>query len=426
VEIKIVLTIAVFVIVYIVIAFDLVNKSTMALLGASFLVMVHVIPVDTAITKIDFKVIALLVSMMIIVNVIKETGIFHYLAIKAVKIARGDPLKILLLIMVITAFVSAFLDNVTTVLIMSPLSIVIATELGISPLPYLIMQAIISNIGGTATLIGDPPNIMIGYGASLTFNDFLINMSLLVLIITGISLVVTIFLFKNSLRTTPDRRKKVMGFNESEAINDKVFTIKSMVILFFIIVGFITNTLIGIDPSVIALFGSSLLLLMSHHLHQDKYFGEVEWTTIFFFIGLYVMVGAMEEVKIIDFLGKKMIHLAGDNISVTAMAILWGSGVLSGFIDNIPFTATMIPLLKVVITSYGTASGSFLWWVLSAGACLGGNLTLVGASANIVVSGIAAKNGYPISFFEFTKYGIIYTLISLGISSVFFYFRYLI
>ena len=424
-ELKIIVTIAVFAAVYIVIALDMMNKASIALFGAALLLMLKIIPVETALLKVDFKVMILLISMMVIVNVIKETGIFHYLAIKSAKVAKGDPLKILLFLMLVTAFISAFLDNVTTVLIISPLSILIAVELGLSPIPFLITQIIASNIGGTASLIGDPPNIMIGYGAQLTFNDFLINMSPLIFIITGTSLIVTILLFKNTLNVSPERKKKIMAFNELEAITDSVFMVKSLIVLTIVIVGFILNTVIGIDPSVIALFGATLLLIISHQKHQEKYFGEVEWTTIFFFIGLYIMVGAMEELKIIEFLGNNIVRVAGNNISIATMVILWGSGMISGIIDNIPYTAMMIPLLKMLHASFGTTNGSVLWWALSAGACLGGNLTLIGASANVIVSGVASKSGYKLSFGEFAKYGILYTIISLLISSVYFYVRYL-
>jgi Na+/H+ antiporter NhaD/arsenite permease-like protein len=425
-EAKIIITIAVFAIFYIIVVLDLINKAAISLLGASILLMLKIIPVETAFRKIDFNVMTILLAMMVIVNIIKDTGVFHYIAIKSAKLAHGDPLKILIFLMIITAFISAFLPNVTTILIICPVSLLIAIELGISPYPFLITQAIASNIGGTATLIGDPPNIMIGYGANLSFNDFIIHMTPLIIIVTAVSVLISIPLFRKSFSVSPERKARIMKFNESEAITDKVFMVKSLSVLLSIIIGCSLSTYLGIDPTIVTFFGAALLLILSQGTQQEKYFGEVEWTTIFFFIGLYIMVGAMEEVKIIEFLGEKLVAHAGHSITMAAMTIIWGSGILSGIIDNIPFTATVIPLLKIVNSNFSTAGGDVLWWSLSAGACLGGNLTLIGASANIVVAGIGTKNGYPISFLEFTKYGIIYTLISLIISSFYIYLRYLL
>jgi Na+/H+ antiporter NhaD/arsenite permease-like protein len=425
-EFKVITTITVFVIVYGVIAFEMMNRASIALLGASFLLLLRVISFETAFSKVDFEVITLLISMMVIVSVTNETGVFHYIAIKTAKIVRGDPLKILVLLMVLTAVLSAIIDNVTTVLVISPLSILIARELSISPLPFLITQAIASNIGGTATLIGHPPNIMIGYGAKLTFNDFLFNMLPLVLVVTIVSIFITILLFRKSLSIPDERKERIMLFNESSAIGDKIFLVKSLCVLLFVIGGFLFYSVVRVDPAVVAFFGATLLLFLSHNAHHDRYFGEIEWTTIFFFIGLYILVGTMDELGIIGFIGNKLVDLSGNNINYAVMIVLWGSGILAGFIDNIPLTAAMIPVVKILITDFGPSFYDALWWSLSAGACLGGNFTLIGACANIVTAGIASKNGYTISFLEFTKYGVLYTFISLVISSFYIYFRYLL
>jgi len=418
------MTITLFVIVYVIISMDLINKAYIALFGASLLLVLKILPLETAFRKIDLNVISLLISMMILVNIVKNTGVFQYVAIKSAKMVKGDPLKILVLLMVITAGFSAFLDNVTTILILSPLSILIATELRISPIPFLITQAIASNIGGTATLIGDPPNIMIAYGAGLTFNDFLINLTPLILVIIVVAVFVTAVLFKKKLEVPPELQSRIMEFDESKSIPDRLFLFESLAVLSLVIMGFLLHDFIKLDTAVIAIFGATILLITTRS-KPDEVFSGVEWTTIFFFAGLFIMVGALEELKIIEFLAKKITALSGDNLSIATFTTIWGSGILSGFIDNIPFVATMIPLIKILNLSFEPSTGNVLWWSLSAGACLGGNLTLIGASANVVSAGIASKSGFSVSFIEFTKYGIIYTLISLVITTLYIYLRYL-
>jgi Na+/H+ antiporter NhaD/arsenite permease-like protein len=423
-DIRIIMTIALFVIVYVIISMDLINKAYITLFGASLLLVLKILPLETAFRKIDLHVISLLISMMILVDIVKKTGVFQYVAIKSAKMVKGDPLKILVLLMIITAGFSAFLDNVTTILILSPLSILIATELRISPIPFLITQAIASNIGGTATLIGDPPNIMIAYGAGLTFNDFLINLSPLILVIVVVAVFMTAALFKKKLEVPPELRSRIMEFNESKSIPDRLFLIESLAVLSLVIMGFLLHDVIKLDTAVIAIFGATILLITTRS-KPDEVFSGVEWTTIFFFAGLFIMVGALEELKIIEFLAKKITALSEGNIRIATFTTIWGSGILSGFIDNIPFVATMIPLIKILNLSFEPSTGNVLWWSLSAGACLGGNLTLIGASANVVSAGIASKSGFSVSFIEFTKYGIIYTLISLVITTLYIYLRYL-
>ncbi|MCE5249663.1 ArsB/NhaD family transporter [bacterium] len=422
---QVITTIAVFVVVYLIISFELINKAYIALLGAGLFLVLKIIPVDTAFSKVDLKVISILISTMIIVNILKKTGVFQYLAIKSSKMVKGDPIKILILLMVITAVISAFLPNVTTIMILGPVSILIAVELGISPVPFLILLAVASNIGGTATLIGDPPNIMIAYGANLTFNAFIFNLSPLILVIMVGSVGITYVLFKKVLVVPFERRARIMEFDETKTITDKPFLIKSLVVLGLVIAGFLFYNVINLDPAIVAVFGATVLMVITKN-KPDEIFGEVEWTTIFFFVGLFIMVGTLEELGVINYLAHGMTKLSGGNIKTAAITIVWGSGILSGFIDNIPFVATMIPLIKDLNLHIDPSVGNVLWWSLSAGACLGGNLTLVGASANVISAGIAQKNGYTITFMDFTKYGVIYTVISLIVTTIYIYVRYLL
>lgn len=424
-NIPLIFTICIFVGVYAIISFDLINKAYIALLGAAILIVAKIITPETGWRYVDLNVIVLLISMMVIVTVVKETGLFQYIAIKAAKIARGDPLGVLILLFIVTAFISAFLDNVTTILILSPLSVLIATELGISPAPYLISQAIASNIGGTATLIGDPPNIMIAYGAGLTFNEFAVAMTPLIILILVACVGLSVILFRSTLVVTAERRERIMKFDESKAITDRGFLVKCLVVLACVIGGFLLDSAyLKIGAAIISFAGASVLLIITKS-EAEKIFNQIEWTTIFFFAGLFIMVGTLIELKIIDFLGQKLITFSRGNLTMTSLIVIWASGILSGFIDNIPFVATMIPLIKTVNAQMPASIGNVLWWSLSAGACLGGNLTLIGASANVIASGIAAKNGYSLSFWTFTKYGIPYTITSLVITTVYIYVRYL-
>jgi Na+/H+ antiporter NhaD/arsenite permease-like protein len=309
-------------------------------------------------------------------------------------------------------------------LVLAPLSILIAVELGISPAPFLITQAIASNIGGTATLIGDPPNIMIGYSVGLSFNDFIIHVAPLITVIMAASAGLTLLLFREKLTVHDTRRARIMDLDESQSITDRPFFYKASAILGLVIAGFISYDIIKVDPSIVALFGATVLLMISGK-KPDIYFGEVEWVTIFFFIGLFIMVGALEETGVIRFLGNKLAGASGTNLPLASFIIIWGSGILSGFIDNIPFVATMIPLIKIMNAHFGASAGNVLWWCLSTGACLGGNLTLIGAAANVTTADISTRNGYPITFGEFTRYGILYTILALILTSAYIYLRYL-
>jgi Na+/H+ antiporter NhaD/arsenite permease-like protein len=359
----------------------------------------------------------------VLVNIAGSTGLFQYIAIKGAKLVRGNPIAIIILLSVMTGTISAFLDNVTTIVILTPIAILIAVELGLHPGIFVIAITAASNIGGTATLIGDPPNIMIGFNAGLTFGDFLRHMMPLIVLIGIASIGLTVLLFRGRLTTTSERRARIMSFDESTAIKNKVMVAKTLFVWLLVIAGFVFQDFTGISPTVVAMSGAALLLMITG-AKPEKYLAEIEWVTIFFFIGLFILVGTLEEQGVITAIGKALLGVADGNRTITAFTILWGSGLLSGIVDNIPFVAAMIPLIKIINQDMAFG-GNVLWWALSSGACLGGNLTLIGASANVVATEIAKRSGYPVSFWEFTKYGVLYTLLSLAISSLYLYVRYL-
>ncbi|HBD93100.1 MAG: hypothetical protein A2015_06860 [Spirochaetes bacterium GWF1_31_7] len=423
--------IAIFAVVYVFITTEYINKTIAVLVGSALVIILGVINKENVFNVIDWNVIFLLISMMIIVGITKRSGLFQYVAIKASKIAKGDPVKIIIMLFIITGLFSAFLDNVTTVLILTPVTILIAVELGLSPIPFIISQAIASNIGGTATLIGDPPNIMIGSAIGLSFNDFITNQSLIVIIMMIVTLFVVLLKYKKQLIVTQEKKARIMDFNENKAIKDFPLLIKSLIVLALVISGFILHDTVHLDASIIALSGASLLMLLSVFPKNEKseeiaeeFYKEVEWGTIFFFIGLFILVDGLVQVGVIKKIAEYMIDATKGNIFFTTNIILWASGFFSAFIDNIPYVATMIPILKEVGNNIPFQEMEPVWWALSVGACIGGNGTLIGASANVVSAGIAKKSGYNISFIEFTKIGGITTVINLFVATIYFYIRY--
>jgi len=410
-----IISLGLFLLIFVLITFETINKAVLTLGGAVILLLLKFIPQEKAFAEIDWNVIFLLISMMIIVGITKQTGLFQYVAIKTAKLAKGNPVIILLGLSLVTAFFSAFLDNVTTVLIITPVTILLAVELGLSPVPFIIIEAIFSNIGGTATLIGDPPNIMIGSAANITFMDFIIYQSPVILVIIVVISIVNYLIFRKKLSVPNERRARIMDIDEKKAITDRKLLVKCSIVLTLTVVGFILHGLLSLEPATISLSGAAALMLLTGKKEIDEFFHEVEWTTIFFFIGLFMLVGGLIETGVIKMLSEMIISASGNDIKLTAMVILWASGFISGIVDNIPFVATMIPLLKNIGLSLGEDTIRPLWYALSLGACLGGNMTLIGASANVVSAGISGKSGYKISFLEFTKYGAIFTLISLAI-----------
>ena len=415
-----------FILLFVLISLEVANKTILSLLGAVLFITMGIIKQEMAFESVDWNVIFLLIGMMVIVGITKKTGVFQYIAIKCAKVVKGDPVKILLLFSIITAILSALLDNVTTILILTPVIILVSVELGVRPIPYIISSALASNIGGMATLIGDPPNIMIGSAAGLGFTDFVVNLGPLVLILLIVFCVVILFFFKKELVVSMERRARIMDFDENASITDAPLLIKSLSVLSGVLLMFLLHGVTGLEPSTIALGGAAILMLIAGGEEVEEFFHEVEWSTIFFFIGLFMMVGGLEELGVIEFLASKYLELTSGDILITSTSIIWVSGILSSVLDNIPYVATMIPLVESLSTEIGAQGIEPVWWSLAIGACLGGNGTLIGASANVVSAGISSRSGYKISFIEFTKYGIVIMFITLIVSTVYVYLRYLI
>lgn len=419
----IVLAVLIFSVTYVIIMSEKINRTSIALLGAILLLVFKVLDQETAIHHIDFNTIGLLIGMMIIVNIMKRSGVFGYVAIKAAKLAKGDPWKIIVFFFLITAVSSAFLDNVTTILLIVPITFVITDTLEMSPIPFLVPMIFAANIGGTATLIGDPPNIMIGSATGLGFVDFIVNLGPIIAVIMMVIIVIMKMTHGRIFKTSEAHKAKIMALDEKLAIKDAKLMKISILVLAITIVGFAVHQSLGFESATVALFGAALLLLLSKK-DPEEILLEVEWPTIFFFTALFVLVGGLQEVGVIDFLADKLIHLTKGNLFVTTMVILWGSAIASAFLDNIPFVATMIPLIQSMAT-ISNMDVTPLWWALSLGACLGGNGTLVGASANLIVSGMLKKHGHELSFVRYMKTGFPIMLVSVALSSVYLIVFYL-
>jgi len=409
--------ITIFLVIYGIIISEKINRTAISLFGAIVMIVLGILNQEQAIEHVDFNTIGLLVGMMIIVNILKRTGIFEYLAIRAAKKAKGDPWKILVLFAIITAISSAFLDNVTTILLIVPVTLVITDTLDTNPIPFMFTEILIANIGGTATLIGDPPNIMIGSATGLGFLDFMINLGPVVIVISIVTLFILKLIYKDFLKATDENKLKIMNMDETITIKDTVLLKKSLSVLFITILGFMIHAQFHLESATVALGGAALLLVISK-IDPEEILLEVEWPTIFFFMGLFILVGSLVEVGVIDSLAKQMLSLTKGNLFVTAIAILWVSAIASSFLDNIPFVATMIPLIKAM-TASGQLDAYPLWWALALGACLGGNGTIIGASANVIVTGIMAKEGRPVSFMSFMRIGFPMMIISIIISTIY-------
>jgi len=426
---KSLVAVIIFLVAYALIISEKIHRTVIALAGATLLILFQVISQETAFHHIDFNTIGLLIGMMLLVGVVSQTGLFTYLAIWATKKVNAQPIKILVVIGILTAVCSALLDNVTTVLLVVPVVFSITKLLEITPMPYLFTVILTSNIGGTATLIGDPPNIMIGSAVKeLTFAVFVNNLSAISFFILAITLVLLVVFYRKGLSTTEELKAKMMALDERKEIKDILLLKKSLFVLFLTIAGFSVHQVLHLESATVALSGAILLLLMTYAQSEhelERIFHKVEWLTIFFFVGLFVLVSGLIETGIISLLAKDMIQLTDGNPVATAMAILWLSALASAFVDNIPFVATMIPMIKEMGTM-GVANMEPLWWSLALGACLGGNGTLIGASANVIVAGLAAQEGYSISFMKYFKVAFPLMLLSIMISSVYIYVRYLI
>ena len=418
--------IIVFLVVYIAITFELVNKAAAALAGVGVLVVSHVLTEHQAVEFIDFETLMLLTGMMILVSLIKQSGFFTIISVRIAEFTKGNPVKILCLFSVVTALMSAFLDNVTTVLIVIPIIIELTRGMGLNPKNYVLSHAIISNVGGAATLIGDPPNVIIGSKVGLSFNQFIVNLTPVIIPIFIIVLGYIWYINRVEFKPINTSMVKLVSvelllekirFEFSNVRVDQNLMIKSIACLMLAILLFITQTLTGMAPGVVAL-GMAMILLIISKANVEHVLEEVEWSTLLFFTGLFILVGALEEYGVIDWIAHNVFMNVGDNPYVIVLMVLWVSGIASGFLDNIPFTITMIPIIQLMLES-NPIPNNILWWALALGACLGGNITMIGSSANIISVGIAKKYGVEISFIDFMKKGLIITLISLVLSSVY-------
>lgn len=417
---------------YIFIALEKIPKVTIALLGGALTIVLGLVSQTKTlgdginphyfINFIDFNVIFLLVSMMVIVSITTRSGVFNWIANELLKFTKGHPVKVLCALGLFTAVTSAFLDNVTTVILIMPITFAIAKKLDIDPIPFLLTEIFSSNIGGTATLIGDPPNIIIGSAGGLSFIDFIKELTPVILVIMCVVLTVLAFIFRKKLHASQDKMDEVAKIDNSHTITDKALMIRSTLILAFVILGFMLHDVTHIETCVVAMLGASILLIFEK---PNEILQDVEWNTIFFFIGLFIIIGGLEASGGIKLMAEWILKVTQGSQAATSMIILWASGVISGIIDNIPYTATMAPMLVEIEKTMGATYAYPLWWALSLGACLGGNMTIIGAAANVIVSENAAKSGHPISFMRFLKYGVGVVAISLLISTAYIYLRFL-
>ncbi|MDP9481566.1 MAG: ArsB/NhaD family transporter [Actinomycetota bacterium] len=411
----------VFLVVLAVFAVDLVHRTPAALGGGVLLIVAGTIGQEEAVEAVHWETLGLLVGMMILVGILKDSGIFGYLAIKSAQLARGRPGLVLIYLAAITAALSAFLDNVTTVLLMFPVTLVIARILEEDPIPYLIVEVIASNIGGTATLVGDPPNIIIGTVVEeLSFMDFIVNLAPPIFVILLVTLVIVWLVHARKLTTTEEDRKQVMTLDAAAEIEDGGLLLRSGAIVGLTVIGFFLQQVTGFNPAVVALAGAAAAMVVCGPKVEDV-LHEVEWPTILFFVGLFVMVGALEATGFIELVAHSLASASG-SLAGTALIVMWGSGIASGIVDNIPFTATMVPVIQELAETrgYDVETVEPLWWSLSLGACLGGNFTLIGASANLVVAGLAGREGIQgFSFGRFMLWGAPLTLVALAISSLY-------
>ena len=411
----------IFLITYALIVSDRVHRTIAALLGGLTIILIGVLDQDQAFHAIDWNVIFLLAGMMMIANVLRETGLFQWIAIQSVRLGKGNPYRIMVILVVVTAVTSALLDNVTIVILMAPVTLFITASLRISPVPFLIALILASNIGGTATLVGDPPNILIGSAAGIDFVTFAANLAPISLLILIAFIGLAWFLFKKDLQVAKIDPLSIEALDTSELITNKPLLRKSLVVMAGVVLGFLFHGALHLEPATIALAGAIVLMLWAR-IDPDHVLREIEWTTLFFFIGLFILVEALVEVGIIEVVAQAALRLTDGNLQMTSILLIWLSAVASGVVDNIPYTATMIP----VVENLGQAMPAGpLWWSLALGACLGGNATLVGAAANVVVANLSEKSGQPISFGLFLRYGVITTFLSLVLASLYVWVRYL-
>ncbi|MBU9720694.1 MULTISPECIES: ArsB/NhaD family transporter [Bacillaceae] len=422
------LALLIFIISYIFIISEKLNRALVACLGGILMLFAGVLDLNSAfLNHIDWHTIVLLLSMMILVSITSQSGFFEYIAITLAKMVKGRPIPLLVVVSTLTAVGSAFLNNVTTVLLLVPIVLTLTNLLRVSAIPYLLSVILASNIGGTATLIGDPPNLMIGQAVDhLTFNDFLIHLGPIVVVIYVTIMFGVCALYRNQLHVSSVYQEELMVIDPKKYLGDKGLLFKSVTVLTLTTVGFVAQPLLEVELTSVAMAGALLLMLLTHEDKQtEEVFQAVEWVTLFFFVGLFMLVGGLKEVGIIDEIAKSIIHYTDGDLPKTSLLILWASGILSGFVDNIPFVAAMIPVI-LEFQEYGMSNLDPLWWALALGACLGGNATLIGASSNVIVAGLAMKAKQPFTYMDFLKVGAPTAIVSFVISSFYIYFRYLI
>jgi Na+/H+ antiporter NhaD/arsenite permease-like protein len=413
---------AIFLVAYGLIATERFDRTLIALLGGLLVVALGIIDQHQAVEAIDFNVIFLLAGMMIIANGLAKTGFFEYVAGRVIQVSRGEPFRLLILLSVLTAVLAAVLDNVTTVVLIAPVTLSLARTLRVSPMPYLLSEVFASNIGGTATLIGDPPNILIGSAAGLDFGAFLFHLAPVVLVImVGFVGLLAVF-YRGRMEDDATRLDRLAKLDPAASIKDRPTMLRALVVLGLTIAGFLVHSMIGLEAATIALLGATVLMLVGPIDPHDA-LRDVEWNTLFFFVGLFMLVEAVVDVGIVEGIATALADAVGGDLTVASMAILWFSAIASAIVDNIPYTATAIPIVQGLIDS--GMGGDVLWWSLALGACVGGNLTIVGASANVVVANIAAREGHPIRFWEFLRYGAAVTVMSLLVSTAYLWVRYL-
>ena len=418
----------VFVLMYAVIVSEKIHRTVAAMIGAILLMLAGVLSQETALHHVDFNTLGLLVGMMILVSVTSQTGLFDYVAIKAAKTAKAEPRRLLIYLGLITAIFSAFLDNVTTVLLMVPVTFSITLKLKVKVVPFLLTQIIASNIGGTATLIGDPPNIMIGMAVKeLDFVAFLINLAPIALLNLILVLFVMDVLYRKSLKTQPELQAKIMAMDERKSLTNMSLLYRCLFVLVLVILGFFTHSITHIESSLIALTGGFFILLLAGGSSKvvETALRKVEWPTIFFFIGLFIAVGGLIETGLINDMATKAVALTAGDVTMTSLLVLWLSALVSSVLDNIPFVATMIPLIENM-GQMGVTNLEPAWWSLALGACLGGNGTLVGASANLIVAAMAAERGVKITFMSYMKVGFGVMLMTIVVSTIYIYLRHLL
>jgi Na+/H+ antiporter NhaD/arsenite permease-like protein len=440
------IAVTIFLVAFAAIVSERVHKTKVALFGAALMIVLSIVEQDDAFHSshlgVDWNVIFLLISMMILVNVLAGTGVFEWAAIRAAKLARGRPMGIMSLFVILTAVASAFLDNVTTVLLLAPVTLLVCDELDLDPVPFVLAEALSSNIGGTATLIGDPPNIMVASRAKLSFLDFLVHLAPVVLVMMVAFLIVLRVLYGSRLEVDEAKRQRILSMDESKMVKDPVLARKALVVLGLTLVGFVLHGFLHLEPATIALLGASVVLLVARG-DPHKALSEIEWNTLFFFIGLFIIVGGIVKVGAIRDVSELLIRYtepSRDSMEGTAYALLWGSAVLSAIVDNIPYVATMSPLVMDMANTVFHGGGADpaalpietlhepvlmpVWWSLALGACLGGNGTAIGASANVVVLGIASRSGVKISFVRFLAFGAPVMFLTVAIAHVYVKLRY--